>query len=273
MNSLVIVNDGDLPLLVCAGTIVKGGNQDRQIGQDIVVAAGTKVPVDAFCVEPGRWTNVREGVANSGEFVALRTMTAKDVRVKGQYENDQSGVWQQVAEVRTRALPQVEDATFPEQLRDGASVQTTTLVDAIDKVDETTRVAREHSVATIVERFDALAGSGAPPVGFAYAVNGEPQSVRVFAHDRLLRRNLEAFANTMVLEAEVAPEASFTACDGDAVVQMVREIEKDAQVRRERTAASNVNVLLNNRAGFNGNCLVEDPDGKEVPVTQDWTRK
>lgn len=275
VGSLVIENKGDLPLLVCAGTIVKGGNQDRQIGQDIVVAAGETVPVDAFCVEPGRWTNVREGVANSGEFVALKAMTARNVRAKGQYEDDQGGVWEEVAVVRTRALADsgAEVASSADVAARSAQSLGTTLVDALEKVDDATKKARDDAVAAILARFAELAEGDAPPVGFAYAVNGEPQSVRVFAHDRLLRRNLESFATTMVLEAEVAPKDVFEPCTDADVVAMVELIAKDAEMHREATQAANVNVLYRNVHGFNGNCLVEDRDGKEIPVTQDWTRR
>ena len=46
VNTLVVENKGDLPILVCAGTVVKGGNQDRQIGQDVVLKAKSTTPVE-----------------------------------------------------------------------------------------------------------------------------------------------------------------------------------------------------------------------------------
>ena len=68
VNQLVIASTADLPILVTAGTILKGGKQDRQLGQDLLVAAGATVPVDAFCVERGRWNGVREGQSTDGVF-------------------------------------------------------------------------------------------------------------------------------------------------------------------------------------------------------------
>ena len=68
VNALVIENEGDLPILVCAGTVVKGGNQDRQIGQDFVIAPKTSVPVEAFCIEAHRWTASRDGNQTFGLF-------------------------------------------------------------------------------------------------------------------------------------------------------------------------------------------------------------
>ncbi|MCY3020342.1 MAG: hypothetical protein NTW87_15090, partial [Planctomycetota bacterium] len=60
VNTLVIENKGALPILVLAGTLLKGGQQDRQIAQDFIVAPSQTVPVDAFCVEHGRWTASRD---------------------------------------------------------------------------------------------------------------------------------------------------------------------------------------------------------------------
>jgi hypothetical protein len=47
VSKVVIENKGTLPILVLAGTLVKGGKQDRQIAQDFIIAAGQTVPVDA----------------------------------------------------------------------------------------------------------------------------------------------------------------------------------------------------------------------------------
>src|SRR5262249_18323600 len=38
VNALVVENKGDAPILVCAGTLLQGGNQDRQVGDDVVIA-------------------------------------------------------------------------------------------------------------------------------------------------------------------------------------------------------------------------------------------
>jgi len=279
VNRLVIENKGDLPLLVCAGTIVKGGNQDRQIGQDIVIAAGETVPVDAFCVEQGRWTNVREGVANAGGFVALETVASKGIRTKGQFLDDQSGVWQEVAAQRERALAGAPIAYVNGGAGGGRPARivalsvSTTLVDSIDHADDGRKQAREGCVAALREHFDGLMEDANSPVGFAYAINGKAEGVRVFAHDRLFRQHFESFAASLALEAETAGETEFEPPTADVVVALVHAIEKDATESRERASLSNTNVLYTNGIGFNGNCLFEDEDGKQIPVTRDWTSR
>ncbi|HEV3027111.1 MAG TPA: DUF6569 family protein, partial [Planctomycetota bacterium] len=57
VNELQVENTGDQPVYLQAGDTVKGGQQDRTIAVDFVLPAKSgKRTVDAFCVEPGRWT-------------------------------------------------------------------------------------------------------------------------------------------------------------------------------------------------------------------------
>src|SRR5277367_2672858 len=57
VNTLVLVNNSDRPLLLLAGEIVTGGKQDRVIAKDrIVPAGGDPIDLSVFCIEPGRWT-------------------------------------------------------------------------------------------------------------------------------------------------------------------------------------------------------------------------
>jgi hypothetical protein len=99
VNKLVIENKGKLSIYVLAGSVVKGGKQDRQIGQDFVVGPKSTVPIDAFCVEQGRWNASREGVATQGKFKAVDQLASSSVRAAGQYESNQSNVWSEVAKV------------------------------------------------------------------------------------------------------------------------------------------------------------------------------
>src|SRR5690606_8900190 len=98
-DTVVIENRGRLPILVLAGTIVKGGKQDRQIGEDFVVAPGKTVDVAAFCVEQGRWNDNREGRSTGGTFVAQKSLALGNVRAAGQYDKNQGQVWSEVSRV------------------------------------------------------------------------------------------------------------------------------------------------------------------------------
>src|ERR1700704_4433394 len=57
VNELSIQNFSDEDVYVQSGDIVKGGQQDRMIGVDLIVPPRSgKLPFSAFCVEHGRWT-------------------------------------------------------------------------------------------------------------------------------------------------------------------------------------------------------------------------
>jgi len=103
VGELVIENKGKKPILVLAGTLLKGGKQDRQVGQDFIVPPKKTVSVSAFCVEHGRWNANRAGRATGGRFKAQKALATKSVRKSGQYKGNQSEVWANVARENKKA--------------------------------------------------------------------------------------------------------------------------------------------------------------------------
>jgi hypothetical protein len=251
VNTLVIDNKSDLPILVCAGTVVKGGNQDRQIGQDFVIQARTATSVDAFCVEQGRWQPERLGADTGGKFQVLDGMATAKVRAKGQYEKDQRGVWQEVASAQITMSEPVASTSFAVAFDANATA-------AADDLKRCEEAVKSH----FAKHGDA--------VGFAYAVNGKPVAVRAFAHPRLLRKHLDDFARGMATEALLAktPEAAPAATATD-VVALVKRISA-AEEKVHATGALNRNGVRACEAGYNANCYLP---GGDVAITRDWTAK
>lgn len=95
VNTLVLINRSDKPLILLAGEIVTGGKQDRIIGKDRIVPAHSD-PIDlgVFCVEPGRW------VAQSDRFgataAAAPMMAQPSVRSRAMADKNQQEVWNAV---------------------------------------------------------------------------------------------------------------------------------------------------------------------------------
>lgn len=288
VGRVVIENQGELPILVVAGTIIDGGKQDRQIGQDFVIAAGATVDVDAFCVEHGRWgaDTVQTGVRGDPQGVEVVDGAApvqiayfrasksagiapKLVRSAGQYEKDQGKVWKEVAS--SNAALKTENATQ-------------TLMGAVEEADAATQAKRAAYEKTIADAFAALAQREQAPVGFAYAVNGKPVTVRAFAHARILRSQLPLFLKAMAIEAHMGAEAKTADAKATAadVIAMVRGIQAAREAEVVTTRASNENVYRRNDVGFNGRCRIPKrmlrhfgvsvgPD--KVVITEDWTAK
>ncbi len=265
VNQLVIENRGDRPILVTAGTIVKGGKQDRQLGQDLVVDARSTVPIDAFCVERGRWTEQREGKSTGGVFEVPKVKAAKRVRAAGHYEKNQSEVWSQVDKVNRKADNDPATSTFLATAEDG---------------DEKAQDVRRRLATTVKRHFAGLdaedEGTG-EVVGFAYSVNGEPLGLRTFANRALFEAHFEPFVETMSLEAQVtqfrdrrAGRESFDrTASSEALLTLVRGIN-EAKVEVHATSGLNSNNTRSNEWGGRSTALIQGEDGM-VPVTEDWT--
>lgn len=278
VNTLVIENKGDLPILVCAGTVVKGGNQDRQIGQDFVLKAKSTTPVDAFCVEHGRWTSDRLGEETGGKFQVLDGMATAKVRAKGQYEKDQSGVWQEVGAItnaitvggsETNAAIGLSSPPFSGPSTNAAIGLSSSYAVAFDA----NAAASAEELRRCEDAVKKLFAAHADAVGFAYAINGQPVAVRTFAHPRLLGKQLDDFVRGMATEALLAKSAGQPKeARAEDVVALVKRISAADETVQE-TKGLNRNGLRKNDVGYNGTCYVADKEGNPAALTQDWTAK
>ena len=260
VNELVIENRGKRPILVLAGTLVKGGKQDRQIGQDFVVAPGKTVPVAAFCVEHGRWTTQREGVATGGLFKAQKALATQAVRGSGQYNGQQQQVWDNVAKENASA---------------GKAPASGTLMATMDDGDPDSVARRARLSKRLSERFAALAGDDPAPIGLAYAIDGKVREVRTFSHPVLFQRLVETLINTVVVEADLAQRVAKAAkrppyekvADRQAVVDLVRHAV-EAQSETLRPKAGNVLGVRRAKDAWNSDCF--ENDAQAVPVTRSF---
>jgi hypothetical protein len=97
VNTLVLENNSDRPLLLLAGEIVTGGKQDRVIAKDRIVPAGSD-PIDlgVFCIEPGRWTGESSTFGASAKVPASSFLVQPTIREKAMVSKDQHEVWDSV---------------------------------------------------------------------------------------------------------------------------------------------------------------------------------
>lgn len=264
VNTLVIENKGDVAILVLAGTVVKGGKQDRQIGQDFVIGKRQTVPVDAFCVEHGRWDANRNGVATQGSFKTLRTLASGDVRQAGQYEQDQSRVWSKVGQINRANGKQTSSDTLLASIEDDATL------------------AERAAVGAKVHAFLAGVPMAERTVGLAYAVGGEVLGARWFFHHELFARYVETLVNTAVIESFTARaigrargqgEAS-GACAPELVASFVAGASRGRQEHRA-TKGENVNAYQFADDVYAAEALVKSASPAAPPkaVTKDFLKR
>lgn len=106
VNALTVQNKTNEAVFLMEGDIVRGGNQDRVIGEDQVIAARSIQDILVFCVEHGRWTYQGDNALNEGdkEIFAFRgyyNVASSHVRRSVQAGNQQS-VWDEVAIVTSK---------------------------------------------------------------------------------------------------------------------------------------------------------------------------
>jgi hypothetical protein len=98
VNTLVLVNHSERPLLLLAGEIVTGGKQDRVIAKDrIVPADGDPIDLSVFCIEHGRWTESSEKFGATAKTPMNSFMVQPAVRQQTMVAKDQQQVWDSVS--------------------------------------------------------------------------------------------------------------------------------------------------------------------------------
>src|ERR1041384_3780338 len=97
VNELAIQNLSNQDIYVQSGDIVRGGEQARMISIDFIVPPKSgRMPIAAFCVESGRWSqrgNEESGRASSSE----NSVALKELKLAAKRDNSQEAVWKNVS--------------------------------------------------------------------------------------------------------------------------------------------------------------------------------
>jgi hypothetical protein len=270
VNTLVIENKGDEGIFVLAGTVVKGGKQDRQIAQDFAIGPKQTLAVDAFCVEPHRWDASRQGVATQNRFGTYKTMATSGVRAAGQYKKNQLEVWSKVGEVNQQNGKRSATGSLAASLEDGEIAAA--------------QLALAKKVGAFLDGVDPQR----EVVGMAYAVEGKVRGVRWFANHALYGLYREALFNTAALEAITAerasagkPKSAAPPLTPEAVKAFIDDIDR-AQVNEERpTLGDNVNHYKESKMGYGSSSTLKgastaspsEKRAKKATISRDFTAK
>ena len=254
VGSVTVENRGKESVLILAGTVIRGGKQDRQIGQDFVIAPGEEVAVDAFCVEHGRWDDQREGRATDGAFESGKTLAPKEVREAAHYKSNQGEVWDSVAKENDRRGKQAESGT---------------LMATLDASD--VKAAAAALSSDVAKRLHA-SPDWPRVVGFAYAIDGQIRGGRWFVHHELLRDNEETLLRTMATEAVGVAGAAVPAPAPASVATFLAELRTAKESEVKKTQARNENRYRENARGYSAETVVR-VGTKELEVSADYLAK
>ncbi|HLW53915.1 MAG TPA: DUF6569 family protein [Candidatus Angelobacter sp.] len=148
VNTLVLVNNSQRPLILLAGEIVTGGKQDRVVGKDrIVPAESDPVDLGVFCVEPHRW------VESSAKFDTHASVMAQpSVRKKAMVDKDQGQVWAEVNNAKSAMSASVVAA--PPSVAGGGS--TAEIAAATRQLDSTSSYAKARENSVVEKQVEAI---------------------------------------------------------------------------------------------------------------------
>lgn len=210
VNQLAIENKSEEDVFVQGGDIVKGGQQDRLITNDFVLPARSgRMPVAAFCVEPGRWT--QRGAEPAKMFnSSTETVSNKDMAIASRSNKSQQEVWREVAKAQDGL-----EANAPRVLSAGggnvggvASGVASAIADPVRAPASPSSLQltlESKAVTDAVEGYiKALSGAinGKPDViGFAFAVNGEVNSADIYASPALFQAMWSKLLKSSAVEA------------------------------------------------------------------------
>jgi hypothetical protein len=237
VNRLLVLNKSDKPLYLMPGEIIVGGQQDRTIGEEIVIQPGTKpVPIEVFCVEHGRWQNrgiaqtvadlnVASGNSVRGASVALATLVLTETAVNDagnqkfiasvgnlskagrlvvQQGQGQGEVWEKVRLDNAKAGVKSGSGNFA-----GNYIEP----QAVARLDP------------YLEKLQASVGDQTQIVGVIVAINGKVDSTDIFESTPLFRKLWPKLLKSYALDAANVAEGenASLACPHQSACEFVHE--------------------------------------------------
>ena len=228
VNQLVASNKGKHSVYLQAGDIVKGGQQDRVLQHDTVLPPNAKrVALSAFCVEAGRWRArgsepVRHFASSNATIMTKRQKMA--VKVAG----NQGAVWDSVAAAQADMGSKV-----------GGSVRARESATSLQLSLEDKKVT--GSVEEYVKSLEKSLPKDNDVVGYAVAVNGNVESVEVFASPKLFGKMKGKLLKASATEALAAKTDKPSAPPSvDAVRALIADAESGAAKAEKQTLRTQV---------------------------------
>jgi hypothetical protein len=206
-----------------AGDVLKGGRQDRTLGIDFIIPARSgRLPMPTFCVESGRWHKRR---AEDDGFFASSThsMHAKSMRLAAKRAFDQNAVWHSVAESQEALGTALNKSVH-------AAHSPTSYQLSVEDPDLENR-KRDYQ-----QKLGRLPESASDFVGYAFYVNGERNSVDIYASTKLFHQLWEKLLNVAILEA-ISAQNGKTTVPNKADVDIWLKLAAQAQPREKKNAA------------------------------------
>src|SRR5947209_8226054 len=167
VNELSIENISSEEVYVQSGDIVKGGQQDRMLAVDLILPPRSgKIPISAFCVENGRWSQ-RGSEAVSTFNSSGNAVASREVKLAAKMKSSQSEVWREVSVAQDKLSSNT-----------GASVKSEASPTSFQLALENKNV--QANADTYIKALGGLLEARTDVVGYVFAINGKINSADVY---------------------------------------------------------------------------------------------
>ncbi len=188
VNELAIQNLSDQDVYVQSGDIVKGGQQDRMIGADLIVPPRSgRMPIAAFCVEHGRWSgrgNEQAGVFSSSADVAA----TKEIKLAAKRSSSQGAVWESVKVAQDKLSQNV-----------GTRVNSPVSESSLQLAVENSKV--QETAESYISALSGIVRGKNDVIGYVFAINGQVNSADVYASSALFKKLWPRLLKASAIEA------------------------------------------------------------------------
>ena len=188
VNELSIENVSGEEVYVQSGDIVKGGQQDRMMAVDLILPPRSgKIPISAFCVENGRWSqrgNEAAAVFNSSS----NSVASREVKLAAKMKESQGEVWKEVSVAQDKL-----SANTGGNVRADASPTSFQL--ALENKDV------QANADSYVKNLGGLLDTRTDVIGYVFAINGKINSADVYASSALFKKLWPKLLKASAIEA------------------------------------------------------------------------
>jgi hypothetical protein len=274
VNRLTIQNRSNQDVYVQAGDIVKGGQQDRALALDLIVPPKSgRIPIDAFCVEQGRWSQRgNEGVAAFS--ASNNALASKDLKIAAKAKASQGEVWANVSKAQEKLTANLVAAEPARMVAGGGSgpgarassgnarVRPATLAVRPAASHGTdvgvTSVADQASPSSLqltlenklvkestndyVKKLSSIINGKRDVIGFVFAINGQVNSADVYSSNALFVKLWPKMLEASAIEAiaELKADEKFQPVEAAGVKGFLRESHAGKTETKRVTARTSV---------------------------------
>jgi ARG and Rhodanese-Phosphatase-superfamily-associated Protein domain len=214
VNELSIENVSKDDIYVQAGDIVKGGQQDRMIGVDLIVPGHSgKMPISAFCVEHGRWSG--RGSERATVFSSSADVVAtKEIKLAAKRANSQGAVWENVRVAQDKLSENT-----------GTRVNSAVSESSLQLALENTKVT--ETAESYTKALSNIVNNSNDVIGYVFAINGKVNSADVYGSNVLFKKLWPKLLKANAIEAIAElQKAAFKPATADHVKTFLTESEK-----------------------------------------------